>query len=85
MSVHIGFLIAGCASLVVSLPLVVRGWVRRLPNRRLATAYYVAGYLVMAAGYTLDSVSNPPLFMHGFIAGVGVALVLIGLALVITA
>ncbi len=82
MSVHLGFLIAGCASLVASLPLVARGWMRRLPTRRLASAYYAAGYLVMAAGYTLDSVSNPPLFLHGFIPGIGVALVLIGLALV---
>ncbi len=79
---HVGFLIAGCASLVATLPLIVRGWVRRQPTRRLAAAYYAAGYLVMAAGYTLDSFSNPPLFVHGFIPGIGVALVLIGLSLV---
>lgn len=84
MSVHIGFLVAGCASLAVSLPLIVRSWLRQLPSRRLASAYYAAGYLVMTAGYTLDSVTNPPLFVHGFIPGIGMALVLIGLALAVT-
>ncbi|HEX6799687.1 MAG TPA: hypothetical protein VF116_18405 [Ktedonobacterales bacterium] len=84
MPVHVAFLIAGCASLVVSLPLIVRGWVRRVPNRRLASAYYTSGYLVMAAGYLLDSVSNPPLFVHGFVPGIGVALVVIGLALIMS-
>lgn len=82
MSVHVGFLIAGCVSLLVSLPIVARGWVRRVPYRRLGSVYYAAGYAVMAAGYTLDSFTNPPLFVHGLIAGVGAAQVIIGLALV---
>lgn len=85
MSVHVGFLIAGCVSLLASLPIVVRGWVCGLPNRRAASLFYAAGYLILAAGYTLDSVINPPLFMHGFIAGIGAAQVIIGLALAVMA
>jgi hypothetical protein len=81
VSAHIGFLIAGVASLLMTLPIVAWGWARRVPSRHLAVGYYAAGYLVMAAGYTLDSVTNPPLFMHGFIAGVGAAQVILGLAL----
>jgi hypothetical protein len=79
---HIVFLIAGCAFFTLTFPAILFGWVRRLPARRLAVTYYSAGYAIMATGYVLDTVTTPPLFVHGFVAGLGVAQVIIALVLV---
>ncbi len=81
MSTHIGFLLVALASLLVSAPMVALTWRYHLAYRGAITTYYVVGYSVIAAAFILDDIVAPPLFVHGFIPGVGVAQLLFSLAL----
>lgn len=83
MSTHTGFLIAACFSVLMTLPAIVFARHRRLPSRALATWLYVAGYAGIAAALTLDPVVQPPLFVHGFVPGIGTGLILVALALLL--
>ncbi|HEU0025702.1 MAG TPA: hypothetical protein VFQ25_01180 [Ktedonobacterales bacterium] len=79
--VHVEFIALAVAGLIVTLPAMVIVWRARLPSRRLATALYVAGFAFISSTLILDPILNPPLFYHGFYAGIGMGGVAIALAL----
>jgi hypothetical protein len=81
MSTHAGFTAAAALSLMVTLPLVVSAWRRQHMHRALVLALYVAGYVFIAAALLLDPVIQPPLFIHGFVPGIGAGLIVTALAL----
>ena len=81
MSTHTGFTVAAALSLLATLPLVVSAWRRQQAQRTLVLALYVAGYLFIAVALLLDPVIQPPLFIHGFVPGIGAGLIVIALTL----
>jgi hypothetical protein len=83
MSTHSGFVLVAVLSLVSTLPLLVFGWRRRSLHRELAVALYLAGYALIGATLLLDPVLQPPLFLHGFVPGMGAGLSVAALALIL--
>jgi hypothetical protein len=81
MSTHAGFTVAATLSLIVTLPLVVAAWRTQQTHRALVLVLYVAGYVFIAAALLLDPVVQPPLFIHGFVPGIGAGLIVTALAL----
>jgi hypothetical protein len=81
MSTHSGFALAAALSLVITLPSIVWTWRKRRPHRMLVLALYAAGYGLIAAALLLDPIVQPPLFVHGFVPGIGGGLIITALAL----
>jgi hypothetical protein len=82
MSVHEQFLALAAGSFVATIWAVMWAFRRRFAARRWIALYYAAGYLVIAAAFILDEIFAPPLFIHGFVPGIGIALIGEGLLLV---
>jgi hypothetical protein len=80
MSTHNGFALAAALSLAITLPIAVWAWRKRWPSRPLVVALYVAGYGLVVAALLLDPVLQPPLFIHGFVPGIGAGLIITALA-----
>lgn len=84
MSPHTGFAIAAVLSLLVTLPIVVRQWHKRRTQWRLAAALYMSGYLLIGGALVLDPMVQPPLFLHGFVPGIGTGMIAVAIALGVT-
>lgn len=82
MSVHEQFLTFAGVSFAVTVMALVIAASRGLAVRGRPLAYFLVGYGLIAAAFVIDSIFAPPLFMHGFIPGVGVGLVADALLLV---
>lgn len=82
MSVHAQFAALALAGFVVTVPVLVIAWVRRLPARRMATILYLVGFALIGATLILDPILRPPLFYHGFFPGIGIGAITVALALV---
>jgi hypothetical protein len=79
MSAHTQFLLLALASLLATAPAMVWAWHARLRHLTFATACYLAGYALIALAFIVDAHVNPPLFVHGFVPGIGIGLLLTAL------
>ena len=82
MSAHEQFLALAGLSLVVTAPVIAYAATKRLARRWWLMVYYGAGYAIIGAAFVLDAIFAPPLFVHGFVPGMGIALVVEALLLV---
>ena len=82
MSAHEQFLTLAGLSLVVTAPVIAYAATKRLARRWWLMVSYGAGYAIIGAAFVLDAIFAPPLFVHGFIPGIGIALVVEALLLV---
>ncbi len=82
MSAHEQFLALAGLSLVVTAPVIAYAATKRLARRWWLMVYYGAGYAIIGAAFVLDAIFAPPLFVHGFVPGIGIALVVEALLLV---
>ncbi len=75
MSVHQQFLAVAAISFAATVWAVA--WVlrRHFAARRWIVSYYAVGYVLIAAAFILDDIFAPPLFVHGFVPGIGIALI----------
>ncbi|HEX8036697.1 MAG TPA: hypothetical protein VF510_22760 [Ktedonobacterales bacterium] len=83
MTPHIQFLILACVSLAITMLAIVHAWRRHLPQRKFATMFYSSGYMLIGAAFIIDDILRPPLFVHGFVPGIGIGVIVIALALVL--
>jgi hypothetical protein len=74
-------LLVAVASLLVTLPVMVWQWQMRWPHRIFAATLYMGGYVFIGATFVIDAIAQPPLFMHGFIPGIGSGMIAIALAM----
>ncbi len=81
MTPHTGFLLAAVLSLAFTLPAMVWQWRARQSHRALAATLYIGGYLVIGAAFVIDPILQPPLFIHGFVPGIGTGMIAVALAL----
>ena len=81
MSTHSGFALAAALSLAITLPVIIWSWRKQWPQRMPVLALYAGGYGLIAAALLLDPVVQPPLFLHGFVPGIGVGLIITALAI----
>ncbi|HEX8997352.1 MAG TPA: hypothetical protein VF812_15095 [Ktedonobacterales bacterium] len=81
MSVHAQFVALALVGCALTAPALVAAWRMRLPDRHLATVFYVVGLALISATLILDPIVRPPLFYHGFFPGVGIGAVALSLAL----
>lgn len=82
MTPHIQFLILACVSLVITGLAVVHAWRARLQHRVFATVLYGSGYTLIGAAFIIDDILRPPLFVHGFVPGIGIGAILVALAVI---
>jgi hypothetical protein len=75
MTVHEQFLALAVGSFVATVWAVLWAFRRHFAARRWIASYYAAGYVIIAAAFILDEIFAPPLFLHGFIPGIGIALI----------
>ena len=75
MTPHAQFFLATCIALIVTLPPIVAVARARLPYRNIIMVLFVGGYSLIGATFVLDSLFNPPLFVHGFVPGIGMSLI----------
>ena len=83
MSTHMQFTLLALAALIATLPVMIFASVHRLAFRSLAITFYTSGFALIGAALVLDPVIHPPLFYHGFIPGIGMAMIALGLAIVL--
>jgi hypothetical protein len=81
MTVHEQFLALTVGSFVATVWAIVWAFRRHFAARRWIASYYAAGYVMIAAAFILDEVFAPPLFLHGFVPGIGIALIIEALLL----
>lgn len=81
MTTHTGFAIAAALSLLVTLPVMAWQWRTRRTDTTLAVALYVSGYLLIGAALALNPIVQPPLFVHGFVPGIGTGMIAVALAM----
>jgi hypothetical protein len=82
MSVHEQFLTLAVGSFVATAWAVAWAFRRHFAARRWIVSYYATGYVIIAAAFILDEIFAPPLFIHGFVPGIGIALIVEALLLV---
>jgi hypothetical protein len=82
MSVHEQFLALAACSFVATVWAVAWTFRRHLTARWWIASYYAAGYVIIAAAFILDEILAPPLFIHGFVPGIGSAFIIEALLLV---
>lgn len=83
MTPHIQFLILACVSLAITMLAIVYAWRRRTPHRVFATVLYASGYVLIGAAFIIDDILRPPLFVHGFVPGIGIGAIIIALATIL--
>lgn len=83
MTPHIQFLILACVSLAITVVAIVHAWRRRLRHRAFATVLYGGGYTLIGAAFIVDDILRPPLFVHGFVPGIGIGAIVVALATVL--
>ncbi len=83
MTPHIQFLILAAVSLAITALAIIYGWRARLLNRVFATALYIGGYTLIGAAFIVDDILRPPLFVHGFVPGIGIGAVTLALSLIL--
>ena len=81
MAPHTGFLVAAVLSFVITLPAMLWQWRTRLPHRIFSATLYLCGYLLIGAAFVFDAVVQPPLFIHGFVPGIGTGMIAVALAM----
>lgn len=81
MTPHTGFLLAAVLSLLVTLPVLVWRWYTRRPHWMFAAALYFGGYLLIGAAFIVDAIAQPPLFVHGFVPGIGSGMIVVALVM----
>ena len=84
MPVHEQFLALAAGSFVATAWAVAWAFRRHFTTRQWIVTYYAAGYVIIAAAFILDEIFAPPLFIHGFVPGFGIALVIEALLLTAT-
>ena len=82
MSVHEQFLALAAGAFIATAWAVAWAFRRHFAARRWIVSYYAAGYGIIAAAFILDEIFAPPLFIHGFVPGIGIALIAEALLLV---
>jgi hypothetical protein len=85
MSAHEQFLALTACSFVATVWAVAWTFRRHLTARWWIASYYGIGYVIIAAAFILDEILAPPLFIHGFVPGIGSALIIEALLLVVIA
>lgn len=83
MTPHIQFLILACVALAITLPAVIYAWRKHAPHRVFATVLYGSGYTLIGAAFIVDDILRPPLFVHGFVPGIGIGAIIIALATIL--
>jgi hypothetical protein len=81
MTVHEQFLALAAISFVATVWVVAWALRRQFAARKWIVSYYAAGYVLIAAAFILDDIFAPPLFVHGFVPGIGIALIIEALLL----
>jgi hypothetical protein len=84
MSVHEQFLALAACSFVATVWAVTWAFMRQFTARWWIVSYYGIGYVIIAAAFMLDEIFAPPLFVHGFVPGIGSAFIVEALLLVAT-
>ncbi len=80
MTPHTQFLILAGISLVITMLAIVFAWRRHLPHRVFVTVLYGSGYALIGAAFIVDAILKPPLFVHGFVPGIGIGAIVVALA-----
>ena len=80
MTPHIQFLILAGVSLVITVLAIIYAWRRNLRHRVFATVLYGSGYTLIGATFIIDDILRPPLFVHGFVPGIGIGAIVVALA-----
>lgn len=83
MTPHTQFLILAFVSLVITMLAVIYAWRRRLQHRLFATTLYGSGYALIGAAFIIDDILRPPLFVHGFVPGIGIGAIVVALAVIL--
>lgn len=83
MTPHMQFLILACVSLAITMLAIVYAWCRHTPHRVFATALYGSGYALIGAAFIVDDILRPPLFVHGFVPGIGIGAIVLALATIL--
>jgi hypothetical protein len=81
MTVHEQFLALAAGSFVATVWAVIWAFRRHFAACRWSASHYAAGYVFIAAAFILDEIFAPPLFIHGFVPGIGIALIVEALLL----
>ena len=84
MSVHEQFLALAAGSFLATAWAVAWAYRRHFTTRQWIVSYYVTGYVFIAAAFIFDEIFAPPLFVHGFVPGIGLALIIEALLLTAT-
>ncbi|MGZ3637451.1 MAG: hypothetical protein ACXVCO_06015 [Ktedonobacterales bacterium] len=83
MTPHIQFLILACVSLAITMLAIVHAWRKHLPHRVFATVLYSSGYMLIGSAFIIDDILRPPLFVHGFVPGIGIGAITVALATIL--
>lgn len=83
MTPHIQFLLLACVSLAITMLAIIHAWRRRLQHRLFATVLYGGGYTLIGAAFIIDDILKPPLFVHGFVPGIGIGAIVVALAIIL--
>lgn len=83
MTPHVQFLILACVSLAITMLAIIYAWRRHMPHRVFATVLYGSGYMLIGAAFIIDDILRPPLFVHGFVPGIGIGAIMVALAIIL--